>query len=566
MIHKSSRPEQSSTRPAHQGRSRGRGAWAPAALIGLSGVVAGGGCEVDSFMDPSVVGRWEKTPTVVPILSRIDVIERDSGEFVDVTSVTPEDLIPEPTEYRVSAGDVLTIEVLDFIEVGRISEFERFVDPLGFIDLPQVGRVQVTKMTRQQVELVVRQAIIDAQLLDDPLVTVQVPGQRQATFSVFGVVERAGRYPVPSPDYKLLQALTDAGGISPTIDKVYVIRQVRLTDDGGVASRLPVPAPAGTPRPAEPSQPNLVDLIDSLTAPEGQTEPEQTPPSAPEEPGSPEAQTSPSVMRSSAAGTRSSSRSAAVLASAQPEEGSPAGDEPPVIDLPPLDDASAPVPVPTGPEPAIAMPDGARSRWVFLNGEWVNVVETGGVPPTGLPEGVDPMRDGARPAEVTTQRVIEVPVKPLLQGVASQNLVVRPGDVISVPGPSQGFVYVMGPGSSRGGVYQLPFTGDLTLKRLIASSGGFSAIAIPERVDLVRMVGADRQATIRLNLRAIFSDTQPDIFMKPNDLVNIGTNFWATPLAVLRGGLRASYGFGFLLDRNFGNDVFGAPEGSVGGN
>ena len=30
-------------------------------------------------------------------------------------------------------------------------------------------------------------------------------------------------------------------------------------------------------------------------------------------------------------------------------------------------------------------------------------------------------------------------------------------------------------------------------------------------------------------------------------------------LAVVRGGLRATYGFGFLLDRNFGNDVFGAP-------
>jgi hypothetical protein len=42
-------------------------------------------------------------------------------------------------------------------------------------------------------------------------------------------------------------------------------------------------------------------------------------------------------------------------------------------------------------------------------------------------------------------------------------------------------------------------------------------------------------------------------------MVNVGTSFWATPLAVIRGGFRASYGFGFLLDRNFGNDVFGAP-------
>ncbi len=41
--------------------------------------------------------------------------------------------------------------------------------------------------------------------------------------------------------------------------------------------------------------------------------------------------------------------------------------------------------------------------------------------------------------------------------------------------------------------------------------------------------------------------------------MNVGTNFWAYPLAVIRNGFRASYGFGFLIDRNFGNDIFGAP-------
>ena len=39
-----------------------------------------------------------------------------------------------------------------------------------------------------------------------------------------------------------------------------------------------------------------------------------------------------------------------------------------------------------------------------------------------------------------------------------------------------------------------------------------------------------------------------------------GTNFWATPLAVIRNGFRASYGFGFILDRNFQGDVFGADS------
>jgi hypothetical protein len=99
----------------------------------------------------------------------------------------------------------------------------------------------------------------------------------------------------------------------------------------------------------------------------------------------------------------------------------------------------------------------------------------------------------------------------------------------------------------------------MTLKRLVFAAGGLGAIAIPGRVDVVRMVGDGRQAIIRVNLRAIFSGTQPDIYMKANDMVNIGTHFWAYPLAVLRNGIRASYGYGFIVDRNFGNDVFGAP-------
>ncbi len=94
------------------------------------------------------------------------------------------------------------------------------------------------------------------------------------------------------------------------------------------------------------------------------------------------------------------------------------------------------------------------------------------------------------------------------------------------------------------------------------AAGGFSQIAIPERVDLTRVVGDRGQATIRLNARAIFEGTHPDVRLKADDMVNFGTNFFATPLAVIRNGFRMSYGFGFLLDRNFGNDVFGPPPES----
>ena len=65
-------------------------------------------------------------------------------------------------------------------------------------------------------------------------------------------------------------------------------------------------------------------------------------------------------------------------------------------------------------------------------------------------------------------------------------------------------------------------------------------------------------------LGAIRQRTEPDIYLRGDDHIIIGTNFWATPLAVFRNGLRTTYGFGFLLDRNFGNDVFGAPPTNVG--
>ena len=82
---------------------------------------------------------------------------------------------------------------------------------------------------------------------------------------------------------------------------------------------------------------------------------------------------------------------------------------------------------------------------------------------------------------------------------------------------------------------------------------------------MTRVVGRGRQATIRLDLRAISEQTQPDLYLKPDDRINVGTNFWALPLATIRNGFRASYGFGFILDRNFGNDVFGAPPTNFGG-
>jgi hypothetical protein len=43
----------------------------------------------------------------------------------------------------------------------------------------------------------------------------------------------------------------------------------------------------------------------------------------------------------------------------------------------------------------------------------------------------------------------------------------------------------------------------------------------------------------------------------------VGTNFWALPLSRLRRDLSFPNSIGFQLDRNFGNDVFGAPPSGI---
>jgi hypothetical protein len=165
------------------------------------------------------------------------------------------------------------------------------------------------------------------------------------------------------------------------------------------------------------------------------------------------------------------------------------------------------------------------------------------------------IEDGTLDGRVT--RLLKISYQDLVAGQSRLNVFVRPDDFINVVPPPTGVVYIDGE-ISRPGPYDLPATGQLTLSRLVAAAGGLGPLAIPERVDLVRRVG-DREATIRVNLAAIRERSEPDIVLKSDDHVIIGTNFFAQPLAVIRNGFRMTYGFGFLIDRNWGTDIFGPP-------
>lgn len=527
-----------------------------------------GGCmrETDAWLwDPSVAGRWEHTPTVVPVLDRIDIIEAGMQDSVDVTEVRPEDLDVSATLYRVGPGDVLEIRILDLFEAGGMFGIEAVVDQIGEINIQLIGPVRVQGLTARQIEQVIGQAAIDAGILANPEVVVSVRGQLDATYRIFGAIQRPGIAQITRPDFRLLDAVIDAGGVNPVIKYIYVIRQVRTTDEAG---QTQAPSRPGTTRPEDDAEP-ILDLIDDITG-DGGVDPGMlgTRPNVRRMPDTTQTREQRSLVDELLAGTPDRGREVVFEESVSPaafsQDGqSNAGGEP-VIDL---DGSTTFRPTPVGSsaegesrreQNAIQSAGGETpsGRWVFEGGRWVRKSRSVARPADGLPEGEDPLGESEY---AVTQRVIRVPVRPLIDGDARYNIVIRPGDIISVRSPDVGQVYIGGPGINRDGVYNLNGQTQLTLLRAVIAAGNYSAIGIPERVDLTRLVGDNRQATIRLDARAIANGTAPDILLKPDDMLNFGTNFWATPLAVVRGGFRASYGFGFLLDRNFGNDVFGAP-------
>lgn len=466
----------------------GRGVRGACLLLMLIAVVLGG-CEVDSYFDPSVVGRWERTPATLPILDRLDIIDEPPTTTLEVTGVRPEDLIPDVREYVIGAGDLITVTIFELIRPGEEAIQTVRVNETGMIRLPVVGAVRASGYTPSRLEDRIGQILERQGVLRDAIVSVILQEARQNTYSVIGEPEQGGTavgtYAIPKPDFRLLDALAQARGVPGRTKKLLIYRQTALTQEA--AGEAPIVPEAETVHEAPPAPPaDPAQLIEELMQGE-------------ERPATQE----------------------------QPEAPAPSGLEAGL-------ESSGPAP-----------------QWINVDGQWKRVDEQG----AAARQAAQQQREAAL-SQLITQRIIEIPYDRLLEGDMRYNIVIRPGDVIRVPAPTAGFVYVMG-FINRPGAYVVPGENDLTLKQLVASAGGLSQLAIPERVDLIRRVADNQEAIVRIDLRAIFEGREPDFFLKPNDMINVGTNLIATPLAVIRNGFRTTYGFGFVLDRNFNTDVFG---------
>ena len=169
-----------------------------------------------------------------------------------------------------------------------------------------------------------------------------------------------------------------------------------------------------------------------------------------------------------------------------------------------------------------------------------------------------PPEDGAPAPAVAPEgagtRLIRIPADKLLAGDPRYNIIIKSGDSIFVPVDIVGEFCIMGNVNRTG---YIPLTGrPMTLKQAIAAAGGLGPLAWPKRCEIVRRIGRKKEQIVMMDLDKIASGEQPDVFIKPHDLINVGTHATARWRAVLRNAFRATYGFGFVYDRNFADRDF----------
>jgi polysaccharide export outer membrane protein len=337
--------------------------------------------------------------------------------------------------------------------------------------------------------------ILHPNILKDPSVNAVVVGRTQRTFSIVGAVREPYRYPIDKPDYRLIDALAQAQDVSQ-INIPYIY--VIRRPKAAVEYKETSDAGLEAPIPAG-----------KRAAPVGPPE------LSPEEELQELLESIPRKSSYRRPGGLSEALHLSAV-SARPPGGS-AGEQ-----------ASAELsPVTT------ARRDEERGR----DFHWPAA--------------------GPRPKAPFAGRVIRIPLDELLAGNENYNIVIRKDDVVHVPFIDSGFYYVMG-NVNRPGTYGIGAI-PVTLTRAIAAAGSIGVLAEPAKVDLVRRLGPDRQEIVQLDLAKIFAGLQPDYYIKKDDIINIGTSPISPWLAVLRNGFRATYGFGFVYDRNYADRDVGEP-------
>lgn len=507
--------------------------------LALSVLLAVGltGCYNDP-LDPTQIGRFEPTPAINVILDTLGVADEPTPVYEGAEDPRPEDLISVETDYTFGSGDVVRISIFELYQEGQAYVNDYVVTETGRISIPDVGLVKAKGLTEPELEQEIRN-ILSPTILKNPSVTVSLLQSQSQVFSIVGQgIGQAARFPIPRYTHRLTDAIAQAGGISEfNVSYIYVSREVSTDSQAKTAAQTPdttqpqLQSPAPVP-PGKTAEDEMLEII------------------------------APSVVKRPKGLLITSSE----MSRRRELESLAAPDGMELADTNEAEEPTSEAMLPNRPNPT-------QIEWVFEDGQWKpRPIGSTAAPSRDVPAQTRSQNRPA-PSQAPTSygfadvgqagqmtRVIRIPVDKLLGGDPRYNIIIRPGDRITVPVDLIGEFWVMGNVNAQGAV---PITGrPITLKQAIATAGGLGPLAWPKKVEVVRRIGRNsaglmQEQTVLVDLQKIARGQQPDFFIKPNDLINVGTHGTSVFLFRLRNAFRATYGFGFIYDRNFADRHFG---------
>ncbi|MBL7106367.1 MAG: polysaccharide biosynthesis/export family protein [Phycisphaerae bacterium] len=509
-------------------------------LLLACGCILANGCG-DKFFDPTQIGRFRPKPAVNVILPTLGVAEETPSQWEGSEDPRPTDIMIYETDYVFGYGDIIRVDIFELFEEGIRFVNDYTVTETGKISIPQVGIVQASGLTESQFEEEIKE-ILSPNILRDPSVSVALMQSQQRKFSILGNgVPIPGRYDIPRYDFRLTDALAMAQVATQfNISYIYVTRHVTGNeleigneDFDEVSPSEPLEVPEG----------EMLELI------------------------------APSAHSGFLANEYIMTASDMVDESELEAAATPDGLNPIAEDISELLDIAEELDSELPEELEVKLPeveeDGGRIEWEFKDGKWIPV-QIGEPARVAEPEMSTEREVAAEKKEIedvswpeigtggVETRVIEIPTDKLSGGDPRYNIVIRPGDSVHVPVDVIGEYFIYGNTNNQGAV---TLTGrPLTLKMAIAAAGGLGPLAWPKKCEVTRRIAKDREVTVMVDLEKIANGEQPDFFIKPLDLINVGTHPTSRWRAVVRNAFRATYGFGFIYDRNFADRDFGTSR------
>lgn len=517
------------------------------------------GCS-EKVLDPSQIGRFRPVPVINVILDSLGVEDEPEPTYAGAEDPRPEDIIVYEQDYVFGTGDRIRISIYELLQQGRnyINDFA--VTESGRISIPDVGQIRAAGLTEVKLEEEIKD-ILSPNILIDPIVTVILMSSENRIVSVSGNgIGRSMRTQIPRTNFRLLDLIAAAGGVNEfNVSNIYVIRDI--SGDTTTATPSESIETSGFEKQTEISSGvKDVELLPVSPSPEEKDDRIQRPQDEMFE-----------IIAPYAAGTAQNSE--IIMSSSE------------MITHKELEALATPLDLGNENSPGLRYSiseqsmagfgsfseqssDPGRIEWVFEDGKWIPLrVE---IEKDTRDEELDRKEEqlvGEKvPPEEKTEpgygweqvgtagkqvRVIKIPVDKLFGGDPRYNVVIRGGDSISIPVDIVGECYVTGNVNRSG---PINITGrPMTLKMLISAANGLNQIAWPKKVEVIRRIGRNKEEIVMVDLDKIAQGLQPDFFIKPNDLINVGTH----PTSIIRAILRNSYGLSFLYTRNFASPTQG---------